>query len=215
MNDIIKKHHAKNIAIGILIDAILIGAYVYIKINYLEISRSMPLDMLGFVLTGLIIFSVIFSVIFLLIPVFKINSPNNSLNDIVESGYLTEDALCDDYKNAKSVGKYKFGTYCIFVSSLYDIKVIQTASIIWMYCDASSKVIQEHNRIKIKQKFILHIYTKNKKHMIATVPHAEIAEDIMNKYQKYPFIVFGHSKELMKKYKKNFDDFLEIAYNKN
>lgn len=213
MSDIIKKYQIKNIIIGVLLDIIIFVVYLYIKINFIQINLKIPQNILDLTFVVLIISFLLFSVIFLLIPIHKIHSPNNSFIDIVESGYLSEEALCADYKEAEQFSKYRFGTYCIFIQSLYNIKVVPVASVIWIYCNVDSKVIQEYNRVKLQQKFIVHIYTKDKKQLIITVPRAEFAEEIMSKYQNYPFIVFGYTKELMKKYKKNFDEFLEIAYN--
>lgn len=214
MSDIIKKHQIKNIIIGVLLNIIILSVYLYIKTNFIQINLNIPQNILDLTFVVLIISFLLFSVIFLLIPIYKIHSPNNSFMNIVESGYLSEEALCADYKEAKQFGKYRFGTYCIFIQSLYDMKVIPVASVIWIYCDVDSKIIREYNRVKVQQKFIIHIYTKDKEQLIITVPRAEFAEEIMSKYQNYPFVIFGHTKELMKKYKKNFNEFLEIAYNK-
>ena len=215
MNKVIKRRQFRNLIIGFVLDVACIVGCVYIRINQMRLGLDIPYPTLKNIQFILLFMFLCSSIVFLLIPIYKLKHLDDSFKNILNSGYLDEDSLYLDYNESKRFGKYRFGKYCIYVNTLYGINIIEMASVVWIYYSVTSRTVKKNNRLIIEQKYALHIHTKNKQHITITFSKPQPIEDVLSLYQSYPFIVFGHSEELMRKYKKDFNEFLEIAYNKS
>lgn len=132
---------------------------------------------------------------------------------IKKSGYESS-IIENDYETAGyslKNSEYKIGriaSYCFMGNTP---EMVINKDIVWAY---QMTTTHSTNGIKTGTSYALYIWDVNKKNYQIIMSESEVRESMQYMQQHMPWVLVGYSDEMKREFGKNFNGFLEAAYNK-
>lgn len=183
----------------------------YILPYYIETGALVGSD------AGMVYFLLIFGLVLIIVGVVLLISTINggslkALKKELETYGITEDAADMEYENARIYGDIRIGNRLVFYMIGSKPHVILIDKLVWAYQNTTT---HRTNGIKTGTTYSVVLSTTEKKSTHIGVANESMAVSVLQDIkQNMPWVIVGYSDDLSKMYNKEFQNFLELLYNK-